>query len=291
MSLTSFLRNQDVKRRFRQEFVIPKMTVQCEILAPPLSNRYSLVGTAFDYLMRFYLKVLNPDAVTSQWIAELVVATPLSLLSRDVVTNGKSRGIGFFRDTDLTRKAQWIIEQAKADYANYLSSGQMTDRLIESTLRLAQLDPIYRAGVVDENLGKVFKEDVDDLWKLISLVDPQLFKASRLCLLNPSFGEASRLVGGADADLVIDDAIVDIKTTKNLRLERDHFNQLIGYFVLHEIAGVGGLIPKPEITRVRIYFSRFGYLHTIHLDDIIHLETFPVFVEWFRTRARQEYAA
>ncbi len=167
----------------------------------------------------------------------------------------------------------------------------MTDRLIESALRLAQLDPIFRAGVVDENLGVVHKEDVDDLWKLISLVDPQFFKASRLCLLNPTFGEASRLVSGADADLVIDDQIIDIKTTKNLGLKRDHFNQLIGYYILHEIAGVGGLIPKPEIKKVGIYFSRFGYLHTIDLDDVIHPETFPVFVEWFKARAEQEFTA
>lgn len=269
---------------------MPPMAVKREILAPPLSNRYSLVGTAFDYLMRFYLKWLNPDAVTTQWVAELVLTTPSSPLLQDVVINGRSGEIVHFRETELTRKAQWVIEQAKADYKDYLSSGQVTDQLIESALRLAQLDPVFRAGVVDENLGTVHKEDVDDLRKLISLVDPQFFKASRLCLLNPTFGEASRLVGGADADLVIDDAIIDIKTTKNLRLERDHFNQLIGYFILHEIAGVGGLIPKPEIRRVGIYFSRFGYLHLIDLDDVILPETFSVFVEWFRTRAEQEYA-
>jgi len=291
MSLTSFLKNRDVKERFRQEFEMPKMRAERELIAPPLSNRYSLVGTAFDYLMRFYLKRLNPDAVTSQWVAELVLAAPLSPLLQDVIINGKNGKIVRFRETELTKKARWIIEQAKADYAEYLSSGQITDQLIESVLRLAQLDPIFRAGVIDEDLGNVYEEDVDDLRKLISLVEPQFFKASRLCLLNPTFGEASRLVGGADADLVIDDAIIDIKTTKNLRLERDHFNQLIGYFVLHEIAGVGSLIPKPAITKVGIYFSRFGYLHTIDLGGVIHPETFPDFVEWFITRAKQEYAA
>lgn len=291
MSLTSFLKNRDVKERFRQEFNMPKLATERELLAPPLSNRYSLVGTAFDYLMRFYLKWLNPDAVTSQWVAELVLATPLSPLLQDVVINGKSGEIISFRETELTKRARWIIERAKADYADYLLLGQITDQLIESALRLAQLDPIFRAGVVDENLGDVHKEDVDDLRRLISLVEPQLFKASRLCLLNPTFGEASRLVGGADADLVIDDAIVDIKTTKNLRLARDHFNQLIGYFVLHEIAGVGGLIPKPKIMRVGIYFSRHAFLYMFDLQDVIHSETFPAFVDWFIARAKQEYAA
>lgn len=289
MSLTSFLQNQDVKQRFRQEFAMPKMAVKREVLAPPLSTRYSLVGTAFDYLLRFYLKRLNPEAVTKRWVAELVLASPFSPLLQDVVFDLSSGKVVRFRETELTRKAQWIIEQAKADYADYLSSGQMTDRLIESALRLAQLDPIIRAGVIDEDLGNVHREDVDDLRQLISLVEPQLFKASRLCLLNPTFGEASLLVGGADADLVLDDTIIDVKTTKNLRLERGHFDQLIGYFVLHEIAGVGGLTPRPAITKVGVYFSRFGYLYTIDLSSIIHPETFPGFVEWFIARARQEF--
>lgn len=269
---------------------MPKMAVKREILAPPLSNRYSLVGTAFDYLMRFYLKWLNPSAVTSTWIAELVLRTPLPPLFQDVVINGSSGNITYFKETELSKKAQWIVKQAKTEYANYLSSGQVTDHLIVSALRLAQLDPIFRAGVVDENLGNVYQEDIEDLRRLISLVDPRLFKARRFCLLNPTFGEASRLVGGADADLVIDETIIDIKTIKNLKIQREHFNQLIGYFVLHEIAGIDNLIPKPEITRVGIYFSRFGYLYTIDLSDVIHPDTFPSFVEWFITRAKQQYA-
>ncbi len=73
MNLTSFLQNRDVRQRFRQELVIPSMAVKREILAPPLSNRYSLVGTAFDYLMHFFLKRVNQDAVTTGWVAELAL--------------------------------------------------------------------------------------------------------------------------------------------------------------------------------------------------------------------------
>lgn len=158
-------------------------------------------------------------------------------------------------------------------------------------MRIAQLYTIFRVGVIYQNLSNVYKENVDNLRQLISLVKPRLFKASRLCLLNPTFDGASRLVGETDVDLVIDDAIIDIKTTKNLRLERNHFNQLIGYFVLYKIAGVGCLIPKSAIKRVGIYFSRFGYLLMIHLGGVIHPETFSGFVKWFIERAEQQYAA
>ena len=290
MSLTSFLKNKDVKEQFRQQFSMPKLRAEKALLAPPLSNRYSLVGTAFDYLMRFYLKWLNPDAVTSKWVAEYVITNPFSPLLTDVAIDGETREIISYTETELTRKAHWIIEQAKTDYSTYLSSGQISQQLLESALRLAQLDPIYRAGYVDENLGTVYKEDVDDLRQLISIVDVSLFKATHLCLLNPTFGEASHLVGGADADLLIDDTIIDIKTTKNLQLKRDYFNQLIGYFVLHEIAGIGDLKPKPKISTLGIYFSRHAYLYTIELQDIVDEDTFPGFVSWFIDRAKQEHA-
>jgi hypothetical protein len=287
MSLTSFLANKDVKERFRQEFQMPTLTIERELLAPPLSNRYSLVGTALDYLMRFYIKMLNPDAVTREWVAEQSISHPLSPLLNDVVMDCDTGKITY-TETELTRKATQIIEQAKVDYSEYLSSGQITDRLIKSTLRLAQLDPIIRARVVDQNLGTVYKEDVDDLRNLITIVEPGLFKAKHSCLLNPTFGEASRLVGGADADLLIDQAIIDIKTTKKFQLQRDYFHQLIGYFVLHEIAGIGGLTPKPEISMVAIYFSRYAYLYAIELQSVIRQESFADFVNWFTARAEQD---
>jgi len=126
MSLTSFIKyNQDVRTRFRQEFKKPKFAVKRDLLAPPLTKRYSLVGTAFDYLMRFYLKRLNPNAVMAGWVAELSITHPMSPLLTDVVLNMDTGELSF-TETDLTRKVRRIIEQAKKVYSNYLSSGKLT---------------------------------------------------------------------------------------------------------------------------------------------------------------------
>jgi hypothetical protein len=286
MSLTSFLRDKDVRDRFQQEFQKPRFSVKEELLAPPLANRYSLVGTAFDYLLRFYVQRLNPKAVTGRWIAELSVSHPLSPLLTDVVLDADTGRISF-TETDQTRQVREIIERAKKVHSNYLSSGEVTDEVIESTLLLAQLDPVFRAGFVDENIGTVHKEDVADLRNLISIVNPAVFRARELCLLNPTFGEGSRLVGGADADLVIDDTIIDVKTTKKPELQRKHFDQLMGYYVLHEITGVGELRPKPKITRVAVYFSRYAYLYVLDLHEVIDGRTFPDFIRWFKGRASE----
>ena len=63
MSLTSFLKNKDVKERFQREFSTPDFNLKGELLAEPKTIHYSLVGTAFDYLMRFFLKKMSPKTI------------------------------------------------------------------------------------------------------------------------------------------------------------------------------------------------------------------------------------
>lgn len=289
MSLTKFLsNNQDVRDRFRQQFNKPPLAIDKDLLAPPLSNRYTLVGTAFDYLLRFYVKRLNPDAVETQWVAEHCLTQLLSPLLVDATIDIDGTAVDY-TETKLTKRAKRIIEQAKANYSAYLRSGRITDDLFKSALCLAQLDPIYRAGFIDENMGNVQDEDIEDLRKLLSIVDPKLFKSQYLCMLNPTFGEASRLVGGADADLVIDDLLIDVKTTKKFDFQTTFFHQLMGYVVLHEIARMGDLKPKPPVTKAGIYFARHAHLHVFQLDAVIDRDSFPEFVRWFKERAANEY--
>jgi len=294
MSLTSFLKNKDIKERFRQEFPRPEFKLKKETLAPPVTRRYSLVGTAFDYLMRFYLKHINPDAVTTRWVAEswlraLAWKIPdLELIFYDKGEYEIFPGCIERLPKDVKRligTCEQIIEQAKMVYSCYLVSGEMTDEVIRSALLLAQLDPIFRSGYVDENLGTIDEGDVIDLRNLISIVNPELFKAKKLCVLNPTFGEASRLVGGADADLLIDDALIEIKTTKTLKLDRNYLNQLIGYYVLFKIDGIDDTPFEPKIERLGIYYSRYGELYTFPVQAIIDEDRLPSFIEWFKERA------
>ena len=49
---------------------MPSLVVTKEMAAPPLTENFSLVGTAFDYLLRFYIERQNPKAVTRKWVAE-----------------------------------------------------------------------------------------------------------------------------------------------------------------------------------------------------------------------------
>jgi len=298
MSLTSFLKIKDVKEAFKQ-FKKPPFKIQAELLAPPLTNHYSLVGTAFDYLLRFYIKRMNPNAIEKEWISEVALrgleATlpPESKLSpellRKVITEDSAKSV--LHDVAIYKKVKGIVEAARRVYSKYVKDGIMSSDLFRAVLLLAQVDVIYRADFVDKNLGNVDQGDIKDLRNLISIVKPEYFKAREMCLLNPTFGEASRLVGGADCDLIIDDAIIDIKTTKKPELIRGYFDQLIGYYTLQKIGGIDGMPSNRGIKRLGIYFSRYAYLYFVNVRDIIREDTFPNFIEWFKKKASLEYGS
>lgn len=273
MSLTSFLDNVDARQKFRQEFRKPRFRTKTEPLAPPLTNHYGLVGTAFDYLLRFYVRYLNPKkALDRKWVAEMALE----------IIKAKNY-------EPLYKKACNILSKAEENHSAFLETGRINDELIKSTLLLAQLDLVFRTGIVDQNIGVIDNKDVEDLRNLISLVDPKTFEVNEICLLNPTFGTASALVGGADADLVVDDVIIEIKTERKLELRRRSFNQLIGYYVLYRIGGIDGMPPKRQIKSLGIYFSRYSYFYAVNVQDIIDKKTFPRFLDWFKERAGQQY--
>jgi hypothetical protein len=263
MSLTSLLHTEDVRRRFREEFEKPSMEETPDLIAPPLTDRPGHVGTAFDYLLRFHVRRLNPNLVHArQWVAESAVERLTGNQKED---------------------AQLVIEQAKAARDAYVASGELTNKLLELILGLARLDLVVRTGgnVSLAEVDAVRDNDVNDLRHLHQIIPDQRFRVDNLSLLNPTFGKASALAGGADADLLIDETLIDVKTVREAKLTREMFNQLLGYYTLHIIGGIGDLEPKPKITQVGVYFSRFGHLHSLNLDSVVDRCTYPDFVEWF----------
>lgn len=101
------------------------------------------------------------------------------------------------------------------------------------------------------------------------------------CFLNPTFDLASELVEGADADVIIDDCLIDIKTTKYLRLKVADLHQVVGYYILCLLSGKSVKRPLGEIRRVGIYFSRHAFLHTLEIEKIIESAAMPQIVKGF----------
>lgn len=302
MSLTKFIELKDVKAKFREEFVKPTFSVKKDILAPVKTSKPQEIGTAFDYLLRFYASHINPNVKSDHWVAESsleilggckdndeIVITPNNQLARarnfdqipkNFVKKCKELKIGVYSEYKAA------IGLAKHNYESYLKTGDMSDDLICSSLDLAKIDVLKRAAyLIPLKRSPSSKTDLDDLRQLIAIINPETIKADHTCLLNPTFGPEANKLMSADGDLVIDDNFIDIKTVKNLKVDRRIFNQLIGYYTLYRIGGIRGMHSTNQITKLGVYFSRYGYLHTYEIEDIIDESRYLDFIEWFKKRA------
>jgi len=147
--------------------------------------------------------------------------------------------------------------------------------LISAVLFLAKLEQIYRSnwwhklgglkGICEEILKEVNDETHEDILMLWEIFKKQrrFFESAKRCVYNPEFGYASILVGGADADLLLDTTLVEVKTTKNPSYKWTDAAQLVGYYVLAAMAG------KPwPINCLSLYKARFGRFEYVKTDVI-----------------------
>jgi hypothetical protein len=292
MSLTAFISDknfQELRDKFKSVFPRPSIKLMGDLIAPPLTNNYAIVGQAFDYLLRFTLEHRHKTKIQSlnHWVAD---SSYSMILKKMEAINSETIQIGYRRDVEKNRLG--FIEMLKAEYSTaklnyekYLVDGILTDSLIKTVLYLARLDVTFRAAMIDPNLGNETSEDIRDIRQLIAILKDDHFKVDNHCFINPTFGDGSRLVGGADADLIIDDTLIDIKVTKNLSLERDHLNQAIGYYILSLIGGVNNNGNLKPIKNVGIYFARHGVLWKAALTDLANESQILEFKDWFHNYA------
>lgn len=265
MSIKQLIKDPSVASHLRAMVHRPALPASASLLAPPIAlASSSLIGTAFDYCARWAVKRQNPHAIERQWYAEEVV-----------------KGLEITQPTLARRAAKMCAAAKKAEKA-YIKAGKWADSILRAALVLATIDPIGRRDAGHDVIGVVSDDEVRDLCQLVEITDWSVFATKGLCLLNPEFGLMSTLVGGADADLVIDQQIIDVKTTKKLALVPADVDQVLAYFLLHHVASVGDLEPSPPITSVALYFARFAFLYVIELSALAGTQELVTHVEWFK---------
>ena len=242
----------------KSQFKSSKDCISC-----PKTKNYSLVGTAFDYLLRSELKRLHPNAKECEFIAEESILLVKEAVDSTGYFQAKNAEIGA-KELNLMRN---IANNFKEKRATFLKSGILADDFIETTIKYAKLDVIFRAGIYDDIEKDVDELDIEDLKSLYNLIPEEFKMPSETILLDPTFGEASRKVEGADVDLIIGHAMIDIKTTKEMKLDGYIWSQIVGYLMLSDHAyEKEGLIPKIE--EIGLYFSRYGYLWEIEASYV-----------------------
>lgn len=220
------------------------------------SSDYPLAGTAFDYLIRFQIEKENPNKT---------IYTPDKLIAEKAVELLDSS-----EDPrrPLTDKEKGEFKSALLEYKNYVSKGG--EPPVEAALTFAKLDPIFRTKHVstdDIDLCSAKSHIKSDLITLLSISE-QLWEVDEYAVLNPPLGVTGL---GADADLIIDGELIDIKTTVNPKFTNNQWHQLIGYLTLldirsGDIINGGWTVEKPE--KAGIYYSRSGDYQTFDSDKV-----------------------
>ena len=172
----------------------------------------------------------------------------------------------------------------------FTSLGELTERVQPAKTRLALpeedevnlhciilglLETAFRTGKQDRMLTAAKPQDLSDLFSIVKqdwIKDMRNLSwafydrySSRLlglpADLNPTFAY-SHAVGGADADLIVNGMLIDIKTTVNPQLDEVWIWQLLGYVLLDRF-------DQHEISHVGLYMARQGRLVWWELDELI----------------------
>lgn len=260
MSVTELLRDPSVRDML--DGVLPRMPAKVDVPlhAPPVSKRYGLVGTAFDYALRFELQRRHPNAHTKAWVAE---SSLQALLMRP---GSLEDAPSAFADAVVDwSKAKGIVEAAREAVTAYLEESDpgtvVREEMVAHAIRLARLDVVYRAGLVDPEMDVAHKEDVEDIMRLLDIAPYEQLGSDEGLHLNPTFGPFSEMVGGADADAISGGVLIDFKATKSPSLAKDYRRQLLSYVILARAAKAND--PAfPGIEAIGVYFARHGHLWT-----------------------------
>ena len=232
---------------------LSKASTMRQTMTAPLST----IGTSLDYRLRYYFDITRSEDLVAWKGAQLM---ELAMVGMNTPTIDPGVAKSFF--ANLEHQLQELNPIGRR-----LDSSQ-EEVIGRYCVVLALFEQVYRAGTrinsplfsgiykSAEDLLEIAKSHwIDDLRNLSWLFyDRHHDLLTSSVVLNPTF-DGSVDVGGADADLILDGCLVDIKTT--VRRDLNKFGlwvyQLLGYCLLdysdqHRINGVG------------FYMSRQGVL-------------------------------
>ena len=240
-----------------------------KVVLPPGTNA-GTVGTAFDYRLRYLFAATSP---------------------MDFVAGSGARLMGaFFEDEGILLADQPIPASVIESFFHYteewvtncnpvareLSAQEETD-LDRICYMLALFEEVRRAGLwpgspltsqgvtsLDDLLGLVPAPAIADLALLTKPMYPVwLPLAAKPFVLNPVF-EGSTDVGGADADLIVDGTLVDIKSTTKPNLDKATVYQLLGYLFLD-------YTNEYQVDELGVYYSRTAELVRLPIATVFQV--------------------
>ena len=301
MSLTSHLNDktspigQFIKQRFSQTISLTKDANRQLKEAPtlrPLVHAgewypYGSLGAAIDYRTR-YAFAITPYQQLVAWHGALLLTTVGGSYSRGLVKE-------FFERLDMTLKAiQPVVKRLDAADEHTLDRYCFVLSLFEQVFRTNTYvqGPLMQPTVkhsVEELLAIPQVAWLDDLGAMFMLFyDRYSHLLSRPAILNPVFA-GSVDIGGADADMIVEGCLIDMKASISPQIKADFLHQLAGYVLLD-------YNDTYHITSLGIYMARQGILFSWPVSEFLQKVTgdgdtsLIVLRQAFRTLCQKERA-
>ncbi|UZJ80552.1 hypothetical protein [Fictibacillus sp. KU28468] len=276
MSLTQLIkRHKDYKQMFKEEVGNIKALFQCENGSIPFSKQAPLlvpspmdfnpyihsgiVGTAYDSWFRAYFQRKNR------------IMQEIKMESK--VLQGYER-IQHLLPPKESEELHEKIKNISNLRISYIQGHDVDEEeLLRGMIVFAYCEHHHRATIPLREKSYTEPEEVEfrDLKALadhtknhlppfFNVQDPQSVK------INPIFGITALFTGGADGDLIVDEAMYDIKSTKDYSYKGDQVYQLIGYYILDK--NNPAKVFEELIEKIGFYYPRFDQTVFIPTDDL-----------------------
>lgn len=256
MSVFSLIRRSKVRAAIDEYMTKPPTPDGVKMKVPPSDGGSAyLVGMAFDYATRLGLEERG--------------APPTELKQLAGGRIGSWYGERYPRIGHRFEQVQRLLDRDVTT-----QSGRLSRYVARACYYLSELEVVGRASRTEQLNREPTAEELTELQELFDIIPWGEFEADDHQLLNPTFGLGSRIVNGADADLLVDNRIIDIKTVKRLQVRSRAMRQLVVYAILanHYCAETPTAEWNGEVESLGIYFARAGCLAEFPLRDVISKE-------------------
>lgn len=241
MSLTSHLKDKNslIKKMFDEQFNNMDLFLKKEneeiknipVIIPTDEKNYpwSTVGHITEYLLALYIGLPIEDLFPMQWLEKLNPKQYNQIKSYNIKK-----------------------EHLDSEYLpNIISITLYRLALYEAELRINGKNALYqfKKDGVNLKLSDIATQDIINIFKNSLKLFPDASYG-----YNPSFDpEFTKYIGGADADLIqykdTGNLLIDVKTTKNNKLEKSWLFQLMDYVALdkeneHDFKNIGIYLPR-----------------------------------------------
>ena len=232
-------------RHFRDNSFKPDTVNPC----PEFINEKRLwghLGTFTDYMIRKFFRdnLISPDA---EIILEEHLISEKSLTHLYYEDDRATRILG---GTDEEIQNSLKLYQMGTKWIDNYKNNHWKD-ILQDTWLMSELDKLYRSGRFPQ-IKPLEEFEIKELMIFLEKILEWLqktFNSAKNVYLNPTLGVVNFVK--ADADLIVDNCLLDIKTTKHPnKTPNNEVNQLLLYTSLCHYHSVNKLTNFPEIRKI-----------------------------------------